>query len=309
MTGTEHMTKKKTSAGSGLCVGVVGVPGAWSSERLADAIEAKTGFRLLIDLAQVRFDSVRDTVMYRNRDLGKLDGLIIKKISSQYSPDRLDRLELLDFLYRGGQRIFSSPSAIMSSYSRVSCTLRLLSGGIPMPPTVLTEDVQQAIKAIQEYKSAVLKPLYTSKARGMVVMRGDDPDLAEKVQDYLEAGNKIIYIQKMIDIPGRDLGVVFLGGAYVATYARVSSGSSWNTTTVNGGRYQSYRPSDEIIELARKAQALFGLDFTSVDVVETQDGPRVFEVSAFGGFRGLVEGNGIDAADLYADYVLKRIGS
>ena len=52
-----------------------------------------------------------------------------------------------------------------------------------------------------------------------------------------------------------------------------------------------------------RAQAPFDMDFTTVDVAETSDGPIVFEVSAFGGFRGALEGAGIDAAGSYTDYV------
>ena len=50
------------------------------------------------------------------------------------------------------------------------------------------------------------------------------------------------------------------------------------------------------------------MDFTTVDVAETADGPIVFEVSAFGGFRGALEGAGIDAAAAYADYAIARVG-
>ncbi|MFP4049030.1 MAG: ATP-grasp family protein, partial [Desulfovermiculus sp.] len=51
----------------------------------------------------------------------------------------------------------------------------------------------------------------------------------------------------------------------------------------------------------------FDLDFTCVDVAETADGPLVFEVSAFGGFRGIWEAQGIDAASLFTSYVLDNI--
>jgi ribosomal protein S6--L-glutamate ligase len=64
-----------------------------------------------------------------------------------------------------------------------------------------------------------------------------------------------------------------------------------------------------VIELARRAQALFAMDFTTVDVAETNSGPIVFEVSAFGGFRGALEGIGIDAAGLYAEHVLRQPGA
>ena len=37
-------------------IGVVGIPGKWSTEALADALEARTGFRLVIDMADVVLD-------------------------------------------------------------------------------------------------------------------------------------------------------------------------------------------------------------------------------------------------------------
>jgi len=61
------------------------------------------------------------------------------------------------------------------------------------------------------------------------------------------------------------------------------------------------------MEVARKAQSLFDMAFTCVDVVETVDGPKVYEVSAFGGFRGLLESDGIDVAEMYVSHVLENI--
>jgi ribosomal protein S6--L-glutamate ligase len=49
------------------------------------------------------------------------------------------------------------------------------------------------------------------------------------------------------------------------------------------------------------------MDFTTVDVAETDNGPVVFEVSAFGGFQGARDGIGIDAAALYVDHVIRKI--
>ncbi|MCG8670311.1 MAG: hypothetical protein MI867_12910, partial [Pseudomonadales bacterium] len=91
------------------------------------------------------------------------------------------------------------------------------------------------------------------------------------------------------------------------TYARVSQSDAWNTTINSGGKYAHHEPTQEIIDLACRAQAPFEMDFTTVDVAETNDGPIVFEVSAFGGFRGALEGAGIDAANLYTDYVIKKL--
>jgi ribosomal protein S6--L-glutamate ligase len=101
--------------------------------------------------------------------------------------------------------------------------------------------------------------------------------------------------------------MVFLAGRYLGTYARVPQNEAWNTTIHSGGRYEAFTPSDEVIALADQAQSLFNMDFTTVDVAETDNGPVVFEVSAFGGFQGAKDGIGIDAAALYVDHVIREI--
>jgi ribosomal protein S6--L-glutamate ligase len=287
-------------------IGVIGLKGAWSSEQLARAVAEKTGRETKIfEMQDVRLDlpSGRSTV--EGEDLSTYDALIIKKIGKQYSPDLLDRLEMLRLLEGRGVKIFSSPYSILRVLDRLTCTISLQLGDIPMPPTTITEDVDHALAAVEEYGEAVFKPLYSTKARGMFVLK-PGPDARRIIEDYHKEYNTM-YIQKTIDLNDSDLGIVFLGGEYLTTYARCKTTDSWNTTTVNGGKYAPIDPPQEIIDLAQKAQAIFNLDFTCVDVAITPDGPFIFEVSAFGGFRGLRDARGIDAAAHYVDYVIKKV--
>ena len=285
-------------------IGVVGTRGGWSSELLADTVAAKTGFRLLVDMEQDCMDLDAGTVWTEGVDLGGLDGLIIKKIGARYSPDLLDRLEVLRFLAQRGLPIFSSPMSIMRVLDRLSCTVTLRLGDIPMPPTTITESVDEALGAVERYGAAVFKPLFTSKARGMTVIEhGAGARLAIEA---FHAENPIMYMQRKIELPGQDLGIVFLGGKYLTTYARCGTGA-WNTTTESGGKYAPATPSPEALRTAEQAQALFDLDFTCVDVVEAATGPVVFEVSAFGGFRGIQGDCGLDAAAKYNYYVMEKI--
>ncbi|QTA83565.1 RimK-like ATP-grasp domain protein [Desulfonema limicola] len=287
-------------------IGVVGTPGGWSSEKLADTIEQKTGFRLLIDPEKICLDLDSGSAWYEGRDISKLDALMLKKAGTRYSPSLLDRLEILRFLNEQGLKMFSNPYSIMRVLDRLSCTVTLKQGGIPMPETTITEDIECAVEAVEKYGEAVFKPLYSSKARGMKVIRRG-ADALKEIHDF-KMENDFMYIQKKLDLGGQDLGVAFLGGEYMTTYARCNdNGDSWNTTTRSGGKYKACFPSDETIALAHKAQKLFNLDFTCVDVAETKDGPVVFEVSAFGGFRGIQTASGIDAAGLYVDYVLAKV--
>jgi ribosomal protein S6--L-glutamate ligase len=290
---------------SDLRIGVVGTPGKWSSELLADAFAERTGYRLLVDLGEVVVDLAQGQARFHEHALHELDALVVKKIDQEYGWSNLDRIEMLRMIESCGVRVFSRPESLIRLIDRLSCTVTLSAAGIPMPATVITEDVDEAVEAVMGFEGAVLKPLYSTKARGMRVLGVEDRAAVEReVRQFQAEGNPVMYIQRRVDIPGRDLGVAFVGGEYLATYARVSAGDSWNTTTRDGGHYEGHEPGEEIIDLARRAQDLFDLDFTAVDVVETAEGPMVFEVSAFGGFRGLQEGPGVDAGARYVDYVI-----
>ncbi|MFV8754947.1 GAK system ATP-grasp enzyme [Nannocystaceae bacterium ST9] len=304
-----------TLANSSPKIAVVGIAGGWSTERLLDALEARTGHRLLIEMQHVvaELGGVGGPrLVHRGLDLCSLDGVIVKKIAETYSPDALDRVELLRVLAGCGVRVFSRPQCIGPLIDRLSCTIKLQLGGIAMPATVVTESVDEARATVARFGGVIAKPLYTSKARGMLLLREPGSEGATLDEDQLRAAlhefkrtSEVMYLQQLIDIPGRDLGVAFLAGEYMATYARVRGGGSWSTSTSAGGKYQAHEPSREVLELAHRAQSLFELDFTCVDVVETREGPKVFEVSAFGGFRGLEEACGIDAAGAYAEHALR----
>ncbi|WP_111979928.1 GAK system ATP-grasp enzyme [Algibacillus agarilyticus] len=293
-----------------LKIGVIGIPGKWSTETLADSIETATGFRCVIDMAKVSLDLTNHALIFNGINLSEFDALIVKKISAEYSPNTLDRLELLRMAEAQGVRVFSGAESMLRLINRVSCTVTLRNNGIPMPDTVITEDVEHAITVVKQFGAAVFKPLFSTKARGMCLIESDLPDdeIKARVSEF-KAANQSMYIQRKIDLSGQDLGMVFLAGKYLGTYARVSQNDSWNTTINSGGKYEPFEPSQDIIDLAYKAQAPFNMDFTTVDVALTPDGPIVFEVSAFGGFKGALEGAGVNAAKLYVDHVLTQLKS
>lgn len=293
---------------SGPKIGVIGTPGKWSTEALADALEARTGYRLVIDMSKVTLDLAEGALMFEGTDLATLDGLVIKKIAETYSVHALDRLEMLRIAEARGVKIFSRPEAVLRLMDRLACTVTLTNAGAPMPPTVITEDENAAMEAVTRFGAAVFKPLFSTKARGMFVLDHDAPDAAAQIAAF-KTENPVMYIQKRADLSGQDLGMVFLNGTYVCTYSRIGESGSWNTTIHSGGKYAPYDPTPELIELGRRAQAPFGLTFTTVDIALTPDGPIVFEVSAFGGYSGALKGCGVDAMALMADHVVKEISA
>lgn len=289
-------------------IGVIGIRGAWSTESLSSHLAAKGAGGTVIELSEIGYDLDTTRFYHLHHELEAFDGFILKKMGRSYSPHLLDELEMLQLLERQGFSFFSRPSRIRDMISRLSCTVRLRENDIPMPPTFVTEHIDDACRWCQARLPVILKPLYSTKARGMVMLT-DAAEVRTQLEAFRARGEKIFYLQQKVDLSGVDHGLVFLGGEYIGAYSRVSDGSSWHTTTREGGRYRAYEPPAEYIELAERAQRPFGLDFTCVDVAETQEmGPIVFEVSAFGGYRGLFESAGIDASDRLTDFVLSSMG-
>ena len=67
------------------------------------------------------------------------------------------------------------------------------------------------------------------------------------------------------------------------------------------------RKMGHVIAYAERAAQAFSLDYTVVDLVEQGDDFLIYEVSAFGGFRGLLEASGVDAAAAYARYIVSTL--
>lgn len=291
-------------------IAVVGVPGKWSTETLADHLEKRTGFRCVVDMSEVVLELQTGQLRYRGLVLNELDGIIIKKISESYSPAADDRIRILGSLEADGVPCFSSPGQIIRLINRLEGTAALASGGVALPDTRITESTEEALSAIQAFGKAILKPLYSTKARGMIVLEGSDgASVNEQKLNAFKSRHGLFYIQKFVNLGGQDLGMVFIGGQYLCTYSRIGDASAWNTTIHSGGQYQAYEPSAELIELGRKAQSCFDLSFTTVDIAITDEGPLVFEVSAFGGFSGALRGCGIDAAEKLCSYALGEAGA
>lgn len=274
------MTNKSQPA-----IGIIGKPGSWSTDQIKVELQNAYSNQIQIDVFSIqdlRYVLSENEIYVQNTPLSSYSAIIIKKLG-KYSPKILDWLDLFEQIEAKGVRFFSSPGKIRKMISRIACTSSLAAGGIHMPETVITENVDEAIQWLEQVESAVFKPNFSTKATGMTVLNSENADSLHELKRKYD----VLYLQEKLDLPGRDHGIAFCNGQFIGAYSRVAGKGSWNTTTKDGGYYAEYIPSKEVLEIASQAQAVFGLDFCSVDVAESNKGLIVFEVSAFGGFSGL----------------------
>ncbi len=281
-------------------VGVAGVPGAWSSERMVDALRDAGIDSFAFALKDCLHDVSGRTVAVDDFLLNDLDAIVVKKIGDTPSPSARLRLHMLRDLELQGVRIFSRPSVMDRAMDRYRMTMQLVEAGLPVPDCYAVESEACLGEAARRLGDAVVKPVYTSKGRGFARLSDASTERPPDRTDGLEGS---VLAQRFVNAPGRDIGACVLGGEYVGAFYRVAKAGEWLTTTAAGGRYEPCDLPAGARSLAEEASAVFGLDYTVVDLVETGMGYLIYEVSAFGGFRGLWEAYRFDVAREYGHYI------
>jgi ribosomal protein S6--L-glutamate ligase len=293
-------------------IGVCGEEGGWSSGRLTDAFR---GLGCDVTFFEPRDCSILlsgrelPVVLHRGQPLPELAAVAVKKIGDVTHRATRTRLEVLFALEARGTLVRSRPKYVSKALNRVKMTRILAEYGVKTPATLITDSVEEGLAFLQRTGAAIFKPAFTSKGRGMHKLEASRPDEAREVlAAWASKGDEPIYLQEFVQaLDGADLGVAILDGKVLGAYRRVAPSGTWLTTIAHGGSYAPAELSPELESLALRAARPFKLTFTGVDIVPTTRGPLVYEVSAFGGFRGLWETARIDAAALFARHVLEEL--
>jgi ribosomal protein S6--L-glutamate ligase len=291
---------------TGLRIGVAGIPGAWSTQVLCDRLRVLGVRAFAFNLGDCLLDFSQGTVLLDGRDLGRLHAVVAKKLGHSTDAFTPTRVAMLRQLETRGVRTFSPAGAIDEANDRFRMTQRLTASGLPVPRTVIVEGFDDAAEVVEAWQRVVIKPRFTSKGRGMLLLASDGA-YRIKLRRWQREWRSPYYLQEFVPHAGRDIGVAVLGGEILGAYYRVGRPDRWLTTTAAGGHYQPAAVDHKLAQIVRASAAAFGLDFTVVDLVEAASGYLVYEVSAFGGFAGLSRAHGIDAAGRYADYVVRTV--
>ncbi len=293
-------------------IAIAGVIGKWSTEHLGEALRARGVETTLFQVQDCLLDLDQGAVRYENKVLQGFDGVVVKKMGELTHQNFTYRLGILRQLEKNGARVFSPPDQIAVVADRLEVTRTLRWAGLPMSPTVVTESVDEALSALYRFNKAVLKPIFTTKGRGMKLLNaGQRDEAAAELVQFRDSGLGPFSLQQFVDAQdGRDIGISVLDGKVIGTYYRIAGEGNWMTTIHSGGRYEACELTPELEEIALRAAGAFKLDFTGVDIVQAPDGSlMLYEVSAFGGFKGCQVALDLDAADLYADYVVRTLKS
>jgi [lysine-biosynthesis-protein LysW]--L-2-aminoadipate ligase len=215
-----------------------------------------------------------------------------------------------ELLEAAGHEVVNSGAATALCGDKWRTSVALARAGLPTPRTVLALTPRAALDAWEELGGpAVIKPLVGSWGR--LVARVPDRATAEAVLEYVAAlpspQSHVVYLQELVEKPGRDIRVAVAGGEVIGAVYRRSDG--WRTNVAQGAQVELCEDREEFGPLALAAAEVVGARIAGVDLIEDADGrPQVLEVNAGLEFSGLQRalGEKVSVADALIDVVLGR---
>jgi ribosomal protein S6--L-glutamate ligase len=185
---------------------------------------------------------------------------------------------------------------------KMAALIKLVKANLPVPPTVVTENMFIGYRAVGEFGKAVVKQLRGAMGYGVFLV--DNPDVAFHVFSMLVNINKPIYVQKFLEKGPGDYRVVVVGGRAIGAEYRRAEG--WKTNVAQGAAPEPTRITPEMEELAVKAVEVLGLDYGGVDIAETREGYYILEVNPTMSWQGFKAATGINPAEHVIDYLLEK---
>jgi RimK family alpha-L-glutamate ligase len=276
---------------------------AWSSTQLREALtkhgisyECFTFPKMIAQLGQKPYFKVNDM-----RLLEELDALVIRPIGRGSLEELVFRMDVLYKLERQGLLVINPAEAIEHCVDKYDILAILEDNGVPVPRTVATESVTEAVKAFNELGGdVVVKPLFGS--RGIGATRVVDSEIASTVFKAITFHHGVIYIQEFVPHGYSDIRAFVINNAVMAAMRRVSE--SWKTNYSQGARPAPLKLNKDFEELAVKSAKVVGCKIAGVDILEGPNGPVIVDVNSQPGWKGLQMVTKINVADEIVNFIL-----
>jgi RimK family alpha-L-glutamate ligase len=281
-------------------------PESWSSTQVREALtkraipyECFTFPRLVARLGYRPYFKVNGTSI-----IDELDALIIRPIGRGSLEELVFRMDMLYKLERQGFYMVNPPTAIEHCVDKYDILALLEDIDVPVPRTLATESVNEAIKAFHELGGdIVVKPIFGSRGQGAT--RVNDIDIADTVFKAITFHHGVIYMQEFVPHGTSDIRAFVIGNRVVASMRRVAAG--WKTNYSQGAKPAPAKISEEFEEIAIKSAKAVGCKIAGVDILEGPEGPRIVDVNSQPGWKGLQVVSKASIAEEIVNFVLAEL--
>lgn len=243
-------------------------------------------------------------ISMNGEDLSLLDRLIVLDLGANDIGTFFNRVGLLSALTELGVDVVNSVSSILLMRNKAETMRRLITAGLPVPKTLITESIDDAAAFVKEHFPCVLKPITGFGGLGVQLIEREF-DL-EHIYDYLKFhsqlfGKGAFLLQEYVKNPGYDIRALVIDGEVIATMQRV--GGEGITTNIHSGGVPRKNTRDVTDLSVRAAKSVKGR-LVGVDIIPDLDGELwLLEANATPGWTGLQQVTDFDISERIAHYL------
>ena len=206
-------------------------------------------------------------------------------------------LAVLTHFERAGVPSVNSTIAIQRSRDKLRALQYLSAHDVGIPRTAISRAPEAIRGAVDSVGGTPVIIKLLKGTQGVGVMKADSPEGVESIIDTLWGLGQNIILQEFIaESRGRDLRAVVVGGELVGAMRRTAREGEFRSNLHRGGNGQRAELPAAYVRAALDAARIMGLGVAGVDLLESDDGPRVIEVNSSPGLRGVERATGIDVA-------------
>ncbi len=249
-------------------------------------------------------------------NLSELDAIIIRDMGPGTNDAHVFRFDVLRELEESGVIMINPPAAIQNAANKFYASCLISKAGINTPETFVTQDVEPALKRLETWEDAVIKPVFGYKGIDIKRIKNNKvvgPDgTPEKTTVYdLISGSinekGMVYIQEFIENPGQDIRAFVVDGKVIGAIYRKAPDGWWLNNLSQGGTPQKCKLTKEQEEMCIGAAKAIGAVFAGVDIIEGEKGCFVLEVNATPSGAGIYKSLNINVAEHMIDTIENRL--
>jgi ribosomal protein S6--L-glutamate ligase len=267
----------------------------YSTRRLVEAAKAHGMRPRIIDVLRcnLALESGSARLYHRGKEVREL-AVAVPRIGASVTSIGLSVVRHLEAM---GVPVINGAAAIARSRDKLAGLQRLAAAGVRIPRTVLARgggDVRELVAQVGGLP-AILKLIQGTQGVGVMIAHS-----AAEVESILgtlwDLGQEILLQEFVAESRGRDIRALVVGDRVVGAMRREAPRGEFRSNLHRGGFGTAIALAAEHAEAAVRAANVIGLDVAGVDMLESDDGPKIVELNSSPGFEGLERATGLDIA-------------
>ena len=281
-------------------------PNSYSTKRLVLEGEERGHTVEVIDTTRcyMAINALAPEIHYDGKRLPRYD-VVIPRIGASitsYGTAVLRQFETL------GTYCVNGSVGITASRDKLHAHQVLAAQKIGMPTTAFAASPKDTSNLIGLVGTAplIVKLLESTQGKGVVL--AETKKAAESVIDAFRGLKANFLVQDFVkEASGEDIRCFVVAGKVVASMRRTSAGDDFRSNLHLGGTAEAVKLTPEERKTAIKSAKAFNLALAGVDLLRSNDGPKILEVNSSPGFEGIEGASKKNVAGQLYDHIEDQV--